>query len=206
MAYRFINIGVLGIEENIWKLNPQLPYTQPFKKLYDQDKSKDHEASSKDLWCVWMLEDPSYQNKVFQLEPTLKMETIMNYHPGFKVEDALILEIRQVYPELCLSISARAFALETGTFVDRSEIFKGNKYTLDSYETDPKTSRTKLVKGTASELDAIRGRTLKIFENYKKVEAMFEEEQAGSRVQGSGREETHRERGLLPTNVKEDYE
>jgi hypothetical protein len=54
MGYKFINVGTFNINHNFWELNPQIIYINPFRKLYERDKSKDKLISSKEMWCVWL--------------------------------------------------------------------------------------------------------------------------------------------------------
>lgn len=48
---------------NFWKENPQLLIPEVFKKLYDADKSKDKEESSRIMYGIAFLLDPTEDNK-----------------------------------------------------------------------------------------------------------------------------------------------
>jgi hypothetical protein len=48
---------------NFWKVNPQLLIPQEFEDLYSKDKSKGKEESSKVMYAICFLLDPSDDNK-----------------------------------------------------------------------------------------------------------------------------------------------
>jgi len=75
MAYKFINVGTFNINQNFWELNPQLIYIKPFALLYERDDSKNHSVSSKEMWCIWLHEDPSYENKVYRQKGEHKVDS-----------------------------------------------------------------------------------------------------------------------------------
>lgn len=208
MTYKFINAGVRCVEENFWELNPQLKYISPFKEVHQADKSKNKETSSKDMWCVWMLHNPDFDNKIFQLPDDRKMEAVSNYHSSFDPTAPLIAKVIDEY-DVCLSAAARAFVMEVNTMKQRAAIFAEQTYTFDTWKyPDPKKNETWkpfLIKGNAVELDKIRAQTPKIMESYYLIEQKFAREQEASRVQG-GRMESLKERAMLNTSIKEDYE
>lgn len=203
MSYKLVNTGPKGIEDNFWELNPHLRYLSPFKELYAKDKSSKKADSSKDMWCIWMLEDPSLDNKVFHFTKERQAEIVKNYNSKFAEDRKEIQAIREVYDDFCLSIAGRAYKEESATMADRTAFLRNAKYTFDYYEQDPKTGKTKIVKGNATEIDAMRLRTIKINESYKQVERMFEEEQRVARIYG-GRAQTIREMRLLNPDIDDD--
>lgn len=74
---------------NFWKSNPQLLIPEPFAKLYKEDKSKDKEESSKIMYAICFLLDPSDENKFKNIpEPDRKILIIKDYlkDPKFKWE------------------------------------------------------------------------------------------------------------------------
>lgn len=203
-AYRFINVGPEGIEGNFWEYNPQLKYLEPFKTLHDEDTSKKKVESSKTMWCIWMLEDPNYENKVFQQLDQDKDEVVKNYHPKFDRDEKNTQAVIAIYDNTCLSAVGRSYKGEVRSMVERGVVLTTTAYTFDTYDIDPITKRQKTVKGTSADLDRMRLMTSKIMEGYEKIEKAFREEQVGARVAG-GRNETMREKGRL-RQIKEVYE
>lgn len=200
-----INTGLFNIEENFWKLNPQLKYMPPFRSLYQLDNGEEH--SSKTAWCIWLLQDPSYENKVYRQPPETQNETLHYYYPKFDIDSEIVQEIMAHYDELALSSIARSFKKEDLSMAQRSEFLGTTAYTLDYPMTDEETGAVVtdakgnpiIVKGTAVQLDTIRKNSTIIYKQYKEIANMFEEEQTGARVHG-GRQLSPRERGGLQQN------
>lgn len=62
------------IEANFWKINPQFLVPQVFRKLYNEDKSKDKSQSSKILWGIALFND--FDSKYRQLDETQRRELV----------------------------------------------------------------------------------------------------------------------------------
>lgn len=196
--YRLVKTGTVNIEEDFWKLNPQLTLLQPFRKLWLRDKVK----SSKEMWCIWMWADPSYENKIYRIPEENRAESIRFYYPEFDPDEPLVRECIEQYDTHCLTPAARAFKEEEASLVKRAEFIKTSPYTFDDVERDSKggvifvSGKPMARKGTAKDLDSMRANTLKIYEQYARVRKIFEEEQGEVRIRG-GRKESLRERGGL---------
>lgn len=89
------------INANFWRLNPQLIIPEEFNKLYEADKSKGKESSSKLMWAVFLYCDS--ESKFFNLSlqdrkdiiakdylknPKFKWKTL---EPAIKMCEKLIL-------------------------------------------------------------------------------------------------------------------
>jgi len=203
--YRLVKTGTFNINEDFWKLNPQLMLINPFRKLYLRDK----ELSAKQMWAIWLYADPSYENKVYRMAEADKLDAIRHYWPDFDPDDGLVKECIEQYDTHCLTPAARAFKEEEASLVKRAEFIKSSPYTFDDIAKDSKgaivyvAGKPLTLKGTAKDLDAMRANTLKIYEQYAKVRKLFEEEQGEVRIRG-GRKESLRERGgLLELNDTE---
>jgi len=75
---------------NFWLTNPQLVIPEPFNNLYRQDKSKDKEDSSRIMYAICFLLDPSSDNKFKNIpEPDRKALISRDYlkDPKFKWEE-----------------------------------------------------------------------------------------------------------------------
>lgn len=202
--YRFIKVGTFNIEEDFWKLNPQIRLINPFRKLY----LRDEKASSYIMWCIWLYCDPSYENKVYRMPEKEKLDSIKFYYPDFDPTDELIKECIEQYDTYCITPAARAFKEEEASLVKRAEFIRDSPYTFDDVERDSKgavifvSGKPMARKGTATDLDRMRANTLKIYEQYAKVRKLFEEEQGEVRIKG-GRKENLREKGGLLENVQD---
>lgn len=208
--YRLVNInsGEFNIEENFWILNPQLKYTPPFQDAYKRDRSKKKVKSSKDMWCIWLLSDPCYENKVYRMPEDVKQVMIDYYNPDFELQDELHQEIMKAYPDMCLTNVARSFREEEESLVDRTGIIVSvQKAIAELVDANPLSVADKDTQALMAKIEKMRKDGTSIRKEYNETKRMFEEEQGmTSRVYG-GRDETIREKGQLLRNLpKEEYE
>ena len=176
-------------EDNFWDINTQLTVMLPFSKLYNRDKTKDKRTSSLEMFCIFIVSDPDPEKNVFfrmPLNQRLSMikETI---YKGFNESDKLISLCIESYPTLCLSPVERALKEEIESMQDRAKLFKNNEYTLDETVLDPTTKKYYVKKGTAAQLDSMRAKTPKIYENYEKLEQKFLKQKQEGRIRGGRR-------------------
>lgn len=202
MSYKLVNIGTFNINHNFWELNPQLIYMQPFRKLYERDKTKDKSLSSKEMWCIWLHEDPNYENKIYRQDSDVKLESIKYYYPDFDTKDEVIAECIKQYDTKLVTAAARAFKLEEQTLIQRAELCNTTPYRFDEVVGYDKTGRAQIIPGTVKDLEMMKKNTLSIYKQYEEVKRMFEEEQGDLRVHG-GRKETLREKGQLIIDIED---
>ena len=167
---------------NYWELNPHLIYLKPYSKLYNEDKSKDKIDSSKTMWCItWMIEPDEETNKYFRLPEEQRIDVCKEFHSEFNIEDELIQSIMEAYPEDCLTIIERSLR-DTKEFIRRRDKFiKSQPYDFT----------------TMKDLDDAAGKSIKILQDYEKIEKQFLEERSKNiRIRG-GRQQTAREAGRI---------
>lgn len=182
------------IRVNFWDNNYQIALINPFKKLYDRDKTKDKSVSSKEMWCIWMHQDPSSENKIGKLPQEQKVESIKVYYPDFDISDEIIKECIENYDMYCLTPAAKAFKEEEASLIKRAKFMAEKEYTFDEVARDDKggivyvAGKPLVIKGTATELDKMRANTLKIYQQYSEVRKMFIDEENNIRIWGGGTE------------------
>lgn len=193
--YKFVKIKPpFDIRKNFWEENFQVSLIEPFKDVYDNDKSKNKEASSRTLWCIWLSEDPSYDNKIYRLPIDQKKSAILAYNPDFDFKDPIIAKCLLEYNGHCLSPAAKAFKTEEASLSKRAEFIDNAQYTFPEALKDKNgaivyaSGKPIMMPGTAREIDSMRKLTLDIHKKYEQVRKMFEEEQAEIRLYGGGRE------------------
>lgn len=208
--YKFVKADPT-LEENFWDLNPQHRFIDPFKSLYDRDSSKNKVKSSKEMWCLWMYCDPSYDNKVYRLSEGDKVTTIKNYYKDFDFNDPLIQMCISAYDDMCLTPAARAFKEEERSFAKRAAVIRDSVYTLSEPMRDASgniithNGRPIIIPGTAKELDSLRKNTLDILKKYQQAKKVFEEEQRGEpKLFGGGVETLMEEGGLILLDDEEE--
>lgn len=178
------------IEQDFWELNPQLKVYPPFSKLYPE------ENSSKIMWCIFFMCDPDEEeNKLFRLEEEKRRQAIEENYFKPDWENKVVKECYEAYPFECMDSIQRALKDEKDSLRARARVFRETEPTLD--ETVILGDKAVTMKGTALQLDTMRAKTLKIYEEFEKVEAKFKHQKAeDARVYG-GRQETISEKGLI---------
>jgi hypothetical protein len=204
MSYKFIKLNFpIDIRDNFWDNNFQISLIDPFKKLYDRDTTNDKSLSSKEMYCIWLLEDPSYENKIYRLEDKMKRSAILSYYPEFDFHDEIIIECRLHYDEFCLTPAAKSFKIEEISLAKRAKFIDNAVYTLPEPLLDDKGrpvyvgGRPAMLPGTAKEIDGMRKLTLDLYKKYEMVKRMFEEEQKSNPVIWGGGVETMLDEGNL---------
>lgn len=183
---------------NFQELNPQMKLIKPYSELYKL------ENSSKDMQMIFFLCDPDEdENKFARWDYDTRLKILKEtFHPDFDPKNPLIEECLYSYPTDCLSAAERAFKEEKESLFKRAKFLKNAEYTFDDVERDAKgavifvAGKPMTRKGTADTLDKMRGYTLKIYQQYEEVEAVFSKEKEKARVVG-GRKESLTERNVL---------
>lgn len=169
---------------NFWELNPHLIYVKPYSTLYSNDESKSKKESSNIMWCVlWMIDPNENTNKYFRLPEDQRLEVCKTFYEKFDEKDELVKEIMSRYPEDCLTIIQRVLRNTKEFLRNRDNYIKTTEYNLD----------------TMAALDNAAAKTVKIVEDFAKIEKQFDAEESKTRILG-GRQQTARERGDIKAN------
>ncbi len=166
---------------NFWELNPHVIYVEPFRDLYDEDKSKNKEQSSKDMWCILWMTDPDEEvNKYYRIPKDERLNICKNFNPAFDPDHPLIQDCLKQYPHLCLTADELAYKLQKDQIIEISTFLSSQEITLE----------------TAKDIIDLKSKMPKIYQDFEKVSKMFEKNKSEQRVFG-GRKLTARERGDL---------
>ncbi len=181
-------------DQNFWEINPQLILHNPFSKLYNS--SKNTNKTSLDAWMIFFLSDPDpTKNTFYRIPYKQRLDTLQkNYHPKFDPDNAIIQECLEQYSQLILTAVERSLKEEIDSMVQRAKLLRTTDYTLD--KTVIEHGKPLTIKGTATQLDSMRAKTPKLYENYEKLQQKFIKQQEETRIRG-GRKETASEKGLL---------
>lgn len=181
------------IEQNFWDINPQIALISPFSLLYKEDSGGD--MSSRYMWaCFFMCDPDDKENRLFRLPVNdRKNDIIENYfNEDNNWSNEIFQQCLEAYSIKCLTSIERALKEEEESLLKRSRLLSESEYTLDYTRDDGKT-----IKGTAPQLDAMRSKTLKIYQDLEKtIEKFSKAKEDESRVYG-GRKETISEKGDL---------
>ena len=146
-----------------WLINPEYLILPSFKKLYDKDKSKGKEESSKILWAIYYAYHP--ESKFFHYPN--KQETIeKSFIKDPKFKWSLYSDVVEDFKNLVLTDAERALLSWNEIMIMRDNSIKDlYKRALELAEVD------ELVK-----IDKMLANTPKMFEDYKKIKKDYEEE------------------------------
>jgi hypothetical protein len=170
---------------NFWKDNMQLSKMKPFSNLYDRDKSKKKNISSKEMVLIFFMSEPDpYKNKFYRIPEKARLEMLKEtYYPDFDENDKDIKKCIEEYPFLCLTAVKRALKEEIDSMRKRAKFINNFEYEGKSIQ-------------EIKNFDMIRKATPQILEAYEKIEDKFLKEKTASRVRG-GRKESLSEQKIL---------
>lgn len=213
MSYKFVNIKPpFDITVDFWEENFQVSLIEPFRSLYLRDTTKNKTTSSKEMWCIWLSEDPNYDNKVYRLKPDQKKTAILSYYPEFNFKDELIAQCLLEYKEHCLTPTAKAFRKEEESMIKRADFIDNAEYTFPSIATDDLgrniyvSGKPLMLPGTAKDIDAMRKLSLDLAKKYEQIRKIFEEEQNEVRIFGGGKENLMEKGGLVMIHDNDEEE
>ena len=187
---------------NPYEGNPHLKHIEPYKTIYERDKSKDKLKACQEFYAIWLMSSPDEEeNKWMKLSSDKKKEIIAF---EFKVDwkDPLIDEAIKLYPSLCMSHAERSLKTVRDKIDERDAFLKANPYTNDYYAKDANDQY--IAKGnsfvykylTPKELDAMTKTTSSLFKELSEAEKLFKLEKDNYRIRG-GRKATDFEDGSL---------
>jgi hypothetical protein len=166
---------------NFWEINPQLIYINPFSDLYSNDKSKNKEQSSKDMWCILWMNDPDEDvNKFYRIPKEERIETCKNFNKTFDPQHPLIEECSKYYTELCLSADEKAYKLQKDQLIEIAQYLNTLPLDLD----------------TIGKIVDLKSKMPKIYKDFETVDKLFQKVKSEQRVFG-GRRQTSREQGRI---------
>lgn len=168
-------------DANFWKLNPQLLIPEPLAKLYKEDKSKEKIDSSKIMWAICFLLDPSEDNKFRGFPEEDRKELIITdfiQDSKFKFEN--YQKIIDWYTENRLTKVERELLNWRNKLEERSKFIADTSYSIE----------------TADALDKIMANTDKLFNQLERVEKQYQKEQIESKDKG-GKEASLSDKGMI---------
>lgn len=156
---------------NFWKAYPQLKLY--FKDIISKDKSSGKEHSSKIMWAVAMVYDPdSDYRKLPESERIALVEDEWLESKGLFSKDKSIADVCAVFVTLVDNSAAKRHLRAWEKLIEnRTGFLLGSSYGPDTWEM----------------LDKMAGATKKIFEEYKLIQKLFQEEEL--RMAGEGNTE-----------------
>lgn len=153
--------------QNFWKVNPQFKIMGPFKRLHDEDKTKDKNKSSKIMWAIAFRLDPSDHN----IYRNLPDDDKMNYLKKDFLKDSKFQW--EDYDEEITFYKSMILTQAQKSLVSWNEILElRDKELKNWYKEALKTKDINLI----TELDKIVSLTAKFFADYRKIKEDFDKE------------------------------
>lgn len=166
-------IAAVNIEENFWKLNPELKYMSPFNKLMEGDESPNKEMSSKLMWAVYLYCDPE-SRFARMAEDDRKKEIAENYLQLDKEiwESEDFITIVRGYEEKVLTKLQKSF----------------NRLLKKLEERDLFISKTPYNENNAKKLDDMFANSSKIYQQLLEIENELSSEKKAGNIKGGRKE------------------
>jgi hypothetical protein len=163
-----------------WEVNQQFKIVNPFKKIYDKDKSKNKKESSTSMWFIAHCYDMN--SKFYRLPTEEKHKVIAEDFCGdvnfYENNQDLLDDLIEAFINLADTPVQRAMRDLEAKIQERATFIRKTEYTLDYYEDNGKGGYiTK--KGTADQLDRMMANTKKLMDLFAdiKKELSIEESQ-----------------------------
>lgn len=164
----FVYAEAFDEELNFWKSNPELKMMSGFKPIWDIDKGK--KESSDIMWAVYLFTDlrskfrrMSENERISEITETFGSDVVNFKNP-------LVKQAIEYYRRVCMTTAQRNFAEWEDMLNQRTEFLKSVSWDLE----------------TASDKDAMLGRTGKLWDMYTKLKDEMEKEEATGTLKGGG--------------------
>ena len=173
-----VSNGIKFAEADFWDSNPQLKFMSPFNEVFVW-KGKSPEWTSKAMWAVYLLCDPSskfarmpHDERVKEIEKHFMKGKVFHYE---KIKACI-----DKYPDLVLTLTQKDFKVWEELIHKRTEFLQDKEYSSDTYEM----------------LDRMLKDTEGIFKRFLNIKAEMEKEEAEKTTRG-GMKQSAAEKGLL---------
>ena len=162
---------------NFWEELPQFTLIEPLKTLYKNDKSRSKITTSTIMWAIALIHHPGsdiyyVSDKVQQISKSLLDDENFDWKKYSEHISAFI--------DASMTQAQKSKVEMEKRLKNRDEFLSEQKYSFDYYN-----DSGRLVKGTADQLDAMEGRTHKLYENYFKIQKELETEEKDASRKGS---------------------
>lgn len=126
-----MDVFQVSIDENFWECNPQWKYHSAFKELYESDKSKNKEKSSKMLWAVMLYADAT-RSQFYLLPAIQREEEIRENYLKEQVPWADVLKYIEPYKKFVMSAAERRYMAQQDKMMERIQFLMQTPYDLES--------------------------------------------------------------------------
>lgn len=163
-------VELFSPDANFWECNQQFKIANPFKRLYEKDRSRNKKESSMLMWFVALCYDMGSQ--YYKLDVDSKHSIIgadFCDNESFYEDNIDSLEVLiESFCQLQDSPAQRALRDWNDSILKRARFLKEANYTFDEYVEDERGKQI-LKKGTATQLDTMHKNTKSIYADYQRI-------------------------------------
>lgn len=162
-------LTTLDTNTNFWKMNPQFKLREPYKTYWKSDRSTGKKDSSRFMWAVALLHDPSDANTFRNIPIDERRDLISrDFLKNSKYDWDKRKEIVEAFKNESISQAAKALVVWEEIIMIREEkLLQKYKSALKNDIVDVKY---------VDELDKLLARTPKFYEDYGRINKAFIEE------------------------------
>ena len=193
---------VFDINHNFWEVNKQFKYLTPYSDLYNQDETPDKDYSSKQMWCIAMMQDVSTKNQYRSMPFDQKLDACKVYFPMFELDDVQKQYVD--YPKVVMTDRQRSFQKASESLHELEDTIQLLTNRLHSLaKDDPDNFIDKDVQGLFAKVGAMKKGMKKVYEEHTDIERLLMEEEGDSTLFGGGVENSF-DRGEMP-HIEDEY-
>ena len=162
------------IDKSFWVANPTARVVKEFRRVYDDDKTKEKEKSSKLMWCLALYSDTTEHNILGRVPQDERLKIIESDYLGEKLDLEPYQELIKKYKHLFMSRIERSMNNLLLKLDEREDFLKRTPYTIDN----------------ARDLDNMVKNTNEIYAFHKKLQDEIDKDKASSGNTKGGRKES----------------
>ena len=159
-------------KNNFWQFNPQFLSIEPFKSFYKDDKSKGKKKSSDIMWAIALVNHP--ESDIYYISD--KYERVAEDMLG---EDISVWgkysKLVEEFLDAALTQAQKSMHSWNQAMIDRDKFLSKQRYHFEE-EVEDEEGNIRIIKSNVKELDEMRGRTAKLYQDYLKIKKELEED------------------------------
>ena len=158
---------------NFWDFNQQFKVVEPFKSFYNKDRTKDRKKSSDIMWGIALMYHPESDIYDMSDKEERVAQDMLKLGKDFdwgKYEDLISSFIDMALTQAQKSLRNWELAIK-----DRDEFLATQKYHFGYSEFTPDGVEIEH-KSNVKELDEMRGRTIKLYQDLIKIQSEMSKE------------------------------
>ncbi len=158
---------------NFWDFNQQFKIVEPFKSFYNKDRTKDRKKSSDIMWGIALMYHPESDIYDMSDKEERVARDMLKFKKGFKWDE--YQELIDAFIDMALTQAQKSLRNWELAMKDRDDFLATQKYHFGYIETTPDGVEIEH-KSNVKELDEMRGRTIKLYQDLMKIQTEMSKE------------------------------